>query len=144
MKYVWILFLLFNIRQLYATDFRTIDGKIQFPVAKVDGENVWTNPEKTQMISDKTKVAVGTVTAYSPTITNITPTKFEVALSTIISEKMSRESFESLQTKDGLFEKMRSIKADLDLANDLGDIQRANLLNQKYSWLKTYYGSLTK
>ena len=144
MREFLILFLIFNVQKIWATDFRSVDGKIEFAVAKVDGQIVWTEAEKIKLKNDKTKVAVGTVTAYSPTVVNNTPQKFEINLSTIIPERMSHGKFLELQTKDGLFGKISAIKVDLDLAVDLGDIQRAELLRQKYNWLKTYYGSLTK
>ena len=144
MKKIAILFLIFNARYLWATEFRTLDGRVEFAVAKVDGEIAWTEVEKTKMTNDRMKIAVGTITAYSPTVESLTPAKYEIALSTIIAEKMNSEKFASLQTKDGLFEKMRTIKSDLDLANDIGDTQRAGLLKQKYDWLKTYYKGLSK
>src|SRR3990167_4801275 len=99
MKKVAILFLIFNAHYLWATDFRIIDGKISFAVAKVDNEIAWTNAEKTKMKNDRTKIAIGTVTAYSPIIEILTPEKYEVTLSTIITDKMNRERFLDLQTK---------------------------------------------
>ena len=116
-----------------------IDGKVTYAVADVNGKICWTGKEKQDAIDHHNT----NITSYTLVITNIIPTKFEINVATCSGKFSNHTDFvNSLSNKDALFEKIRTLKADYDLAVFLGDTNKIIDILQKLNALKEVYKSL--
>src|SRR3990167_9668752 len=101
---------------LSATECRYSDGKIVFAIAESNGEYAFTELQREKLIDE-----------YG-SADDVTPTDFEVAVSTCVGKFVSRSDFLSCFTKEGLFQRLSKMRSDFDTAIDLGDTQRARLI----------------
>lgn len=133
MKYIYLTFIFVcSLTALVRADgdSKYVDGKIQFPVATIDGKPVYTEPT----LQDSSGTAV---------IADIVSDPAEEGLATYASAFIhSNTDFQNLHTKDGLKPVLVSIKSQLEAAIDSGDNSWISAIQAQYDFLKQYYQSL--
>jgi hypothetical protein len=124
-----------------ATEFRlkvTNRGnfKIEFPNWSVNGVTAWSNAEKNALVTQFNQFSATSPVVLLP----ITPTEFEVNLSTCMLDIVTADEFAQALTKDGMIHVLEALNLRLLAYQTAGMNQKATDIQQRLNYL----GSVAK